>query len=256
MTAQQTTAITFAHATTINNSNNTIAFYTWQPSQSGSDFGNARVADFSSDGVVFNEDSRSVNDFRVESDASSHAIFCDANQNVVTFFTSDLPIMGSSSTQGVSIGNAGNAEMRVLNTTTSPNLWLKKQGTVGNAIAFYKDTASVGTIYVNASSVSYNTTSDYRLKENVVDLTGATERLKQLQPKRFNFIVDEDDAVVDGFLAHEAQTVVPEAVTGDHNEVDDEGNPVYQGIDQSKLVPLLVATIKELEARITALENA
>ena len=71
---------------------------------------------------------------------------------------------------------------------------------------------------------------------------------------RFNFIADPD-TTVDGFLAHEAQDVVPEAITGTHNEVDDEGNPVYQGIDQSKLVPLLVKTIQELEARITALEN-
>jgi hypothetical protein len=72
---------------------------------------------------------------------------------------------------------------------------------------------------------------------------------------RFNFIADAD-TTVDGFLAHEVQTVVPEAITGTKDEVDADGNPVYQGIDQSKLVPLLVATIKELEARITALENA
>jgi hypothetical protein len=113
----------------------------------------------------------------------------------------------------------------------------------------------VGTISNTSSSTSYNTSSDYRLKENVVELTGATDRLKQLEPKRFNFIADAD-TTVDGFLAHEVSSVVPEAITGTHNEVDDEGNPVYQGIDQSKLVPLLVATIKELEARITALENA
>lgn len=194
-------------------------------------------------------------DFRVESDGTSNAFIVDAGDNNAYFFTNTLPIMGSTGVAGVSIGNNGAAEMRILNTTTSPNMWMKKQGTVGNAIAFYKDTASVGTIYVNASSVSYNTTSDYRLKENVVDLTGATDRLKQLEPKRFNFIADAG-TTVDGFLAHEAQAVVPEAVTGTHNEVDADGNPVYQGIDQSKLVPLLVATIKELEARITALENA
>ena len=122
-------------------------------------------------------------------------------------------------------------------------------------VAFSNAYGVRGTITTTASAVSYNTTSDHRLKENVVDLTGATDRLKQLEPKRFNFIVD-DTTTVDGFLAHEVQTVVPEAVYGTHNEVDADGNPVYQGIDQSKLVPLLVATIKELEARITALENA
>jgi hypothetical protein len=115
--------------------------------------------------------------------------------------------------------------------------------------------SNVGSIRLNSASTSYLTSSDHRLKENVVELTGATDRLKQLEPKRFNFIVDADNTV-DGFLAHEVQAVVPEAVDGTHNEVDDDGNPVYQGIDQSKLVPLLVATIKELEARITALENA
>ena len=121
---------------------------------------------------------------------------------------------------------------------------------------FYTGTGNqVGGITFTSSATAFNTSSDYRLKENVVELTGATERLKQLNPSRFNFIADADTAV-DGFIAHEVQSIVPEAITGTHNEVDDEGNPVYQGIDQSKLVPLLVATIQELEARITALENA
>ena len=129
--------------------------------------------------------------------------------------------------------------------------------TTGNNImtAYINPNGTVGGVFVNGSSTTYSTSSDYRLKENVVELTGATDRLKQLNPSRFNFIADAD-TTVDGFLAHEVQSVVPEAITGTHNEVDDEGNPVYQGIDQSKLVPLLVATIQELEARITALENA
>ena len=100
-------------------------------------------------------------------------------------------------------------------------------------------------------------------------MTGAITRVKQLAPKRFNFIAD-DTVTVDGFLAHEAQTVVPEAVSGTHNEVDADGNAVMQGIDQSKLVPLLTGALQEaiakietletqradLEARLTALENA
>ena len=120
---------------------------------------------------------------------------------------------------------------------------------------YYNPNGNVGAIAINGSSTSYITTSDYRLKENVVEMTGATDRVKQLEPKRFNFIADAD-TTVDGFLAHEVQAIVPEAISGEKDAVDAEGNPVYQGIDQSKLVPLLVATIKELEARITALENA
>jgi hypothetical protein len=111
----------------------------------------------------------------------------------------------------------------------------------------------VGSIKSNGSSTSYNTSSDYRLKENVVDLESATDRIKQLEPKRFNFI-ENPTVAVDGFIAHEVQAIVPEAVTGTKDAVDDDGNAVMQGIDQSKLVPLLVATIQELEARITALE--
>ena len=121
---------------------------------------------------------------------------------------------------------------------------------------------SVGTIVANASSTAYNTSSDHRLKENVDDMTGAIDRVKALAPKRFNFIEDAD-TTLDGFLAHEAQTVVPEAVTGTKDEVDDDGNAVMQGIDQSKLVPLLtgalqeaIAKIEVLEARVTALEGA
>jgi hypothetical protein len=137
-----------------------------------------------------------------------------------------------------------------------------------------------GSIQVSTSSTTYNTTSDYRLKENVIEITDGIERVKQLQPKRFNFI-SEPDVVVDGFLAHEAQEVVPESVTGEKDamqevvvtpaEYDDEGNLIteavmgteedYQGIDQSKLVPLLTAALKEaiakiedLEARVIALE--
>ena len=125
----------------------------------------------------------------------------------------------------------------------------------GSLMYFYYNggASPVGSINTNGTSTSFNTSSDHRLKENVVAMTGATARLKQLAPKRFNFIADAD-TTVDGFLAHEVQSVVPEAITGTHNEVDSDGNPVYQGIDQSKLVPLLVATIQELTARIEALE--
>ena len=105
----------------------------------------------------------------------------------------------------------------------------------------------------HTNNTSYNTTSDYRLKENVVDMENATDRLKQLQPRRFNFTANPN-LTMDGFIAHEITPVVPEAVTGAKDAVDDDNNPKYQGIDQSKLVPLLVKTIQELEARIAALE--
>jgi hypothetical protein len=115
-------------------------------------------------------------------------------------------------------------------------------------IGFVNGNGTVGTINTNGSATAYNTSSDYRLKENVDYTFDATTRLKQLKPCRFNFIADADKTV-DGFIAHEVSSIVPEAVTGEKD------GDAMQGIDQSKLVPLLVKTIQELEARITALEN-
>jgi len=120
---------------------------------------------------------------------------------------------------------------------------------------FYTDSTVTGSITRSGGTgVNYNTSSDHRLKENAVDMTGAIARVKSLQPKRFNFIAD-DSVTVDGFMAHEAQTVVPEAVTGTHNEVDADGNAVMQGIDQSKLVPLLTGALQEAIAKIETLET-
>jgi hypothetical protein len=163
--------------------------------------------------------------------------------------------------------------------TQGQNFWKSaNSGTGGyNHLTFFNGNGEVGSIVTASSATAYNTSSDYRLKENVTADWDATTRLKQLNPVRFNFIADAD-TTVDGFLAHEVQEIVPEAITGTKDEVevwkdgeelpdgvsvgdnklDDDGNtiPDYQGIDQSKLVPLLVKTIQELEARITALENA
>jgi hypothetical protein len=106
----------------------------------------------------------------------------------------------------------------------------------------------------SASAVAYNTSSDYRLKENVTAVTDGIARIQQLKPSRFNFIADPDKTV-DGFIAHEVQNVVPEAIAGEKDAVDADGNPVYQGIDQSKLVPLLTAALQEAIAKIEALET-
>ena len=114
--------------------------------------------------------------------------------------------------------------------------------------------SQVGSITSNTTTTFYNTSSDYRLKENVVEMSDATSRLKQLKPCRFNFIADAD-TTVDGFIAHEVSSIVPEAIFGKKDAVDEDGNIDPQGIDQSKLVPLLVKTIQELEARIATLES-
>jgi len=202
-------------------------------------------------------------------------------------------------------GTVGALKVRLSGGSTSPSL-----------VDFIYGTSQVGSIVTTGSSTGYLTSSDYRLKENVVELTGALDRLDNLQPKRFNF-TSTPDQTLDGFLAHEVSDCVPEAIQGtkdetyqhkvsdaqdavewtdkptlDNTKVEiqawlDENNiewqsadtkqelldripeyqqeaqdavyetrPKYQGIDQSKLVPLLVAAVKELKARIEVLENS
>ena len=137
---------------------------------------------------------------------------------------------------------------------TAP-LLLKRTSGNGTIVAFNRGgSTGVGSISVTTSSTSFNTSSDHRLKENVTGISDGITRVKQLAPKRFNFIADAD-TVVDGFLAHEAQAVVPEAVTGTHDEVDADGNAIMQGIDQAKLVPLLTAALQEAIAKIETLET-
>ena len=166
----------------------------------------------------------------------------------------------------VQIGIGGDVNMRFLGYGSSHTCVQFKHG----------GSTTVGSIVTAASSTTYNTSSDYRLKENIQNISDGITRVKQLSPKRFNFIVDAD-TTVDGFLAHEAATVVPEAVTGvkdglevwtekdelpegvsvGDNKLDDDGNtiPEYQGIDQSKLVPLLTAALQEAISKIETLET-
>ena len=153
------------------------------------------------------------------------------------------------------LNNYGGA---IYNKGTSASLVIGRTDATGvafEAAAVFTNSANnaVGSISISNTTTNYNTSSDHRLKENIVDITDGIARFKQLQPRRFNFI-GTASTTVDGFLAHEAQTVVPEAVTGTHNEVDDDGNAVMQGIDQSKLVPLLTAALQEAIAKIETLE--
>jgi hypothetical protein len=115
------------------------------------------------------------------------------------------------------------------------------------------DGNSVGGIFASTSNVQYNTASDYRLKENEVLISDGITRLKTLKPYRFNW-KEHKDRIVDGFFAHEV-TAVPEAIQGIKDAVDENNDPIYQGIDHSKLVPLLTAALQEAVGKIETLET-
>jgi len=164
-----------------------------------------------------------------------------------------------SSNGHIGVGTTSNSFPLVISTGAESAQLQLARPTDGSqrSIALFRSSsqgANVGEINVTNTATTYGSTSDYRLKENVIYDWDATTRLKKLKPARFNFIAESDETV-DGFLAHEVQSVVPQAVSGTHNEVDDDGNPVHQSMDASKLVPLLVKTIQELEARIAKLEG-
>ena len=124
----------------------------------------------------------------------------------------------------------------------------------GDFATFYNNGTDIGGIETDGSNTYYAKTSDYRLKENIADITDGVDRIKQLQPRKFSFKSDANSVMKDGFLAHEVMDIVPQAVTGLKDGIDDDGNPKYQRIDQSNLVPLLVQAVKELSARIEELE--
>lgn len=117
---------------------------------------------------------------------------------------------------------------------------------------FYRNGAEVGSISTTASATAYNTTSDYRLKENVQPMQDALDKIAQLNPVTYTWKVD--GSAGQGFIAHELQAVIPDCVTGEKDAVNAEGNPQYQGIDTSFLVATLVKSVQEQQALITAIE--
>lgn len=119
-------------------------------------------------------------------------------------------------------------------------------------------TNGLRTGYCPIDAAAFVVPSDYRIKENVTPLGGAIARLSALQPKRFNFLegsmMYQGGATVDGFIAHEVSAVVPEAVNGEKDAVNEDGAAIHQGVDQAKLIPLLTAALQEAIAKINALE--
>ena len=190
------------------------------------------------------------------SESFSERMRIDSNGDLGWSTTSDVADSGAG-TKGVFFSQSRYSFAGGTSTNTDGLIEINKTNSVAsnnNVVVFQLDGSFQGDIDFNGGVVRYNTTSDYRRKENVTPLENATNQLKQLKTYNFNFI-DNPDFTHQGFLAHEAQEVVPNAVSGSKDAVDSDGNPIYQTMDNSVLVPLLVKTIQELEARITTLEG-
>lgn len=157
-------------------------------------------------------------------------------------------------------------QLLITNDGTGPALVINQKG-AEDIVEIQDDGIPVVKIYDGASSSgvrmavagpiraqTYISTSDYRVKENVGELEDSIERVKRLNPKRYNFKWSPD-VVHEGFLAHEVQEVLSCAVIGTKDQVDHRGDPIYQGVDYSKLVPLLADSLQKCIYRIEALED-
>jgi hypothetical protein len=171
------------------------------------------------------------------------------------------PNPGAATTvSGFAINGSGNDAYISHKIDNGPCAYFRRDGSDGIVLAFYKANSSVGTIAITDTTTTYNTTSDYRLKESVKPLFGGLDRVNALKPSVYTWKSDGSNG--EGFLAHELAEVVPIAVTGEKDAVNDDGSINPQSVDLSKVVPILVASIQELsdivkrqENRIKQLEN-
>ena len=133
--------------------------------------------------------------------------------------------MGTSTTNDPDVGDGG-LQIRPNHTNGAPDVHFTRSSrtSISYAVGFVNGNVGVGSIAYSDGGTSFNTSSDYRLKENIVAISDGITRLKTLKPSRFNFKTNSD-TTVDGFLAHEVSSIVPEAITGTKDEVDSDNNP-------------------------------
>ena len=208
-----------------------------------------------------------TNIFLGKTNGGEKFIKCEPDGTVELYFNDNLKL--STRTDGITL-----AGQMVQTSTSARAIALNRLGSAGEMILFDFQGTKCGAINVNSNSTEYATSSDYRLKENLVSISDGITRLKTLKTYRFNWIGDTS-STRDGFLAHEVSSIVPEAISGTKDQIETtyyekgdnipEGksigdvksttSPVYQGIDQSKLVPLLTAALQEAVGKIETLET-
>ena len=178
-----------------------------------------------------------------DGDGNPRGIFDSTGNFLVAKVTQDLAVVGfqvRADAPGLAQITRSGGEALALNRLASD----------GSIALFYRQTSQVGSISVTSSATAYNTSSDYRLKENIALMTGALDTVSKLKPVTYKWKADGSEG--QGFIAHELAEVVPDCVTGEKDAVDADGKPVYQGIDTSFLVATLTAAIQELKAEFDA----
>ena len=197
--------------------------------------------------VVFNGSGLN-RDFRVESDSNSHALWVDAD--------AERLLIGKSNNALGAAGHTFGLDGYLYHTRNGDIMWLNCLASSGTAITFMQNSATKGSITVNSTATTYNTTSDRRLKDNIKPISDATDKLMDMKPVTHTWIDNPDEPQVHGFIAQEMQDVIPEAVSGDA-ESDE-----MMSMDYGRITPVIVAAlqdalkeIEELKTRIDELEN-
>ena len=183
----------------------------------------------------------------------SDLVLYNYEAGIIQFGTSNTERARITSDGNLLVGtttNVANGKF-VVKADAAKNIGEWRVSTNGYAMIMYNASdTQVGFISINASTTTYNTGSDYRLKENIAPMTGALAKVAQLKPCTYTWKATGKDG--QGFIAHELSEVVPDAVSGEKDAVDAEGNPRYQGVDTSFLVATLTAAIQELKAIVDA----
>lgn len=180
------------------------------------------------------------------------------------FFESGLTeVMRMNSSQFIVGGGAFSDTANRVMISTSGDMQFGTNTTAARTVQSFRNAnGEIGSITTNGSTTAFNTTSDYRLKDEIGSIDDAVERVKALRPIKFKYLADTEELVHDGFIAHEVQEVIPNAVFGEKDAVEDDGRVKAQQLDHSKLVPVLTSALQdalnkidELEARLAKLEN-
>jgi hypothetical protein len=196
-------------------------------------------------------------DYQIEWGGSTVGLYGHGANNTLHFFTNTTERARIDSSGNLLVGTtSGSEKFRIVASSAAAFIVkiddVRTDGASGAGLMqFTRTSGGVGSITTTTTSTAYNTSSDYRLKENVQPMQDALAVIAQLNPVTYTWKADGSDG--QGFIAHELQAVVPDCVTGEKDAVDAEGNPQYQGVDTSFLVATLVAAIKEQQATIGAL---
>ena len=223
---------------------NGITIYSGNTSTAGINFADGTTgSDIYAGGITYNHNTNNL-DFSTTDGSGRMRI--DSSGNVLVNTTSStghkMTVQSAAGAGGIDcVGGATNGYYAMRVDMPSTNTY---------GVLFRNNGNNVGDIRINSSTTTYNTSSDYRLKEDIAPMTGALDKVSALKPVTYKWKVDGSDG--QGFIAHELQEVVAGCVSGEKDAVDKNGNPEYQGIDTSFLVATLTAAIQELNARVDA----